>query len=386
MPDEERDDFSDDGNDAGHLIIPNAFVDTSMRRAKAVLERVSNTLLPGGSMLSPVKDVCDMLTTMSINLVRGGSALQDLMEEVAAEWEYKGIQTDSIDPCYFTDPGANNIKVRGPDYLKDRKKILAEDPVCRLSSANLLEVAPTFHIARYLPSIHESTAPFTFVLQIMVPGKTNISLTFGWSAAYDPIAAAEQEGIGTQSVPCSPAHRYADSAASDSFTGGDMLERRPSRSQPGTPSTRGSIDLRSCTPFDRCLSRFVAGEEDLEVDVKRRHNTFKLIPRIDKGSWMIRNAVGSTPVLLGKKLTTKYFRGPRYFEVDIDVGSSSTAAATVGMVQGALKGLCIDMAVVLEGHTQDELPEALVGSVRLNHLDLEKAAKLDLQTGIITRK
>ena len=44
--------------------------------------QVSNTLLPSGSMLSPVKDVCDMLTTMSINLVRGGSALQDLMEEV----------------------------------------------------------------------------------------------------------------------------------------------------------------------------------------------------------------------------------------------------------------------------------------------------------------
>ena len=42
---------------------------------------------------------------------------------MAAEWEYKGIQTDSIDPCYFTDPGANNIKVRGPDYLKDRKKV-----------------------------------------------------------------------------------------------------------------------------------------------------------------------------------------------------------------------------------------------------------------------
>ena len=78
----------------------------------------------------------------------------------------------------------------------------------------------------------------------MVPGKTNISLTFGWSAAYDPVAAAEQEGTGTQSVPCSPAHRYADSAASDSFTGADMLERRPSRSQPGTSSPRGSIDVR----------------------------------------------------------------------------------------------------------------------------------------------
>ena len=49
-------------------------------------------------------------------------------------------------------------------------------------------------------------------------------------------------------------------------------------------------------------------EGDSEADDKRRHNTFKLIPKVTKGSWVIRNAVGSTPVLLGKKLTTKYFR------------------------------------------------------------------------------
>ena len=58
--------------------------------------------------------------------------------------------------------------------------------------------------------------------------------------------------------------------------------------------------------FDRVMARFMQG--DHEDDVKRRHNTFKLIPRVTKGSWVIRNAVGSTPVLLGKKLTTKYFR------------------------------------------------------------------------------
>ncbi len=61
---------------------------------------------------------------------------------MAAEWEYKGIQTDSIDPCYFTDPGANNIKVRGPDYLKDRKKVsslclrVADDVVQWVSRQN----------------------------------------------------------------------------------------------------------------------------------------------------------------------------------------------------------------------------------------------------------
>ena len=64
---------------------------------------------------------------------------------------------------------------------------------------------------------------------------------------------------------------------------------------------------------------------------------------------MIRQAVGqNNPVLLGNKLTTKYFTGPNYVEVDIDVGSSATAASVVGMVAGAVRGLVIDMAVVLQ--------------------------------------
>ena len=44
-------------------------------------------------------------------------------------------------------------------------------------------------------------------------------------------------------------------------------------------------------------------------------------------------------------------RGPRYIEVDVDVGSSKTAANVVGLVQGALKSLVIDIAVLLEGHS-----------------------------------
>jgi hypothetical protein len=42
---------------------------------------------------------------------------------------------------------------------------------------------------------------------------------------------------------------------------------------------------------------------------KRRHGAFKIIPRITEGSWVVKQAVGqNTPVLLGRKLTTKYFR------------------------------------------------------------------------------
>lgn len=35
---------------------------------------------------------------------------------------------------------------------------------------------------------------------------------------------------------------------------------------------------------------------------------------------------------------------------------------------------------------QEELPEGLVGTIRLEHLDLSKAAALDTETGTISRK
>ena len=35
---------------------------------------------------------------------------------------------------------------------------------------------------------------------------------------------------------------------------------------------------------------------------------------------------------------------------------------------------------------QDELPERLLGTCRLEHLDLSMAAHLDTETGVITRK
>ena len=47
---------------------------------------------------------------------------------------------------------------------------------------------------------------------------------------------------------------------------------------------------------------------DDEAKQKRRNSVFKVIPRIAEGSWMVRQAVGTTPALLGNKLTTKYFR------------------------------------------------------------------------------
>lgn len=97
-----------------------------------------------------------------------------------------------------------------------------------------------------------------------------------------------------------------------------------------------------------------------------------------KGSFIIKQSVGSTPVLLGKKLKQYYFKSSRYIEVDVDIGSSYTAATVVNMVSGVTKSVIVDMGIVLEGKTPQELPESLLGTVRLDHLDLSKAVYLDI--------
>ena len=57
-----------------------------------------------------------------------------------------------------------------------------------------------------------------------------------------------------------------------------------------------------------------------------RNERFKLIPSITVGPWVVKAAVGATPVLLGKKVVQRYFRGEDYMEIDIHVGSSLIAA------------------------------------------------------------
>lgn len=126
--------------------------------------------------------------------------------------------------------------------------------------------------------------------------------------------------------------------------------------------------------------RFVAGTD------ADRTNYFKLIPKVVQGSWIVKQAVGTTPVILGRKLTTTYHKGAleggrRYLEIDVDIGSSSAASSVVGLVQPATKSLVVDLAVLLEGTKQDELPEGLLGTVRMAQLDLATYKYLDMDSG-----
>jgi hypothetical protein len=70
----------------------------------------------------------------------------------------------------------------------------------------------------------------------------------------------------------------------------------------------------------------------LQGDNEERRSMFKMIPRVAEGSWVIKQSVGTTPVIIGRKLGTSFHITEKYVEVAVDVGSSSTAQYITGMV------------------------------------------------------
>jgi hypothetical protein len=103
--------------------------------------------------------------------------------------------------------------------------------------------------------------------------------------------------------------------------------------------------------------------EYCDGDDEFRNQRLKLIPGIPKGSFVARSVVGNRPAILGTKVDTSYYRGHRWFEVVIDLGSSSAATGVLSVVKGYASGLDIELAWLLESKTEEELPERMLGGV-----------------------
>ncbi|KAK2457681.1 hypothetical protein P8452_04438 [Trifolium repens] len=138
---------------------------------------------------------------------------------------------------------------------------------------------------------------------------------------------------------------------------------------PGSPMYNLALYYMLKTPLEDnlLLHSFVEGDDTY------RNSRFKLIPYISKGSWIVKQSVGKKACLVGQALEIHYFRGKNYLELDIDVGSSTVARGVASLVLGYLNNLVVEMAFLIQGNTQDELPEVLIGTCRLNHMDASKA-------------
>ena len=121
-----------------------------------------------------------------------------------------------------------------------------------------------------------------------------------------------------------------------------------------------TIDGSDGTPSSILCNKFFFGDSD-----DFRDKTFKLIPSIVEGNFLVRKAVGSTPAIMGTKLRQMYVRNERFCEVILDCGSSQVATGVIRLSLGYAKTLVVDMGFLFEGASEEVLPERIFGCVRM---------------------
>lgn len=243
---------------------------------------------------------------------------------------------------FWSCPGVGGLKIRGKTYLQDKIKIPAKPTVFDLHSSDLIDSDELlWHVGKSLPSVQLCDAPYAFILNLLFPNNPLQSLVTVWTCPIDPTEHTVDE----------------------------ILRQWNEEDMDGS--------LRA---FFTNFKEWVYG--DKPSDDARRSTKFKLIPRVAKGSWVVRQSVGTTPVLLGQKLNSKYFRGRTargcsYFEMDVDITSNTVANNVTKLVVNSITSLVVDLSPLIEGQSLDHLPERLIGSVRYDHLDLRTAATWD---------
>jgi len=154
-------------------------------------------------------------------------------------------------------------------------------------------------------------------------------------------------------------------------------------SSSATPSPPYEKDNPACftshaEPSDaavRLLHNFTLSEEGSEL--RQRFKAMTRLVNLDSAGLggatkRIVTMYNGTPFLI--RTCSVFWRGDTYFEVDVDVHRFSYAAR-VGLngVKERIKDVVFDFGFVIEGHSDFELPENMLGAVRLSKLDLSLA-------------
>mmetsp|Transcript_14619 Transcript_14619/g.19086 ORF Transcript_14619/g.19086 Transcript_14619/m.19086 type:complete len:447 (-) Transcript_14619:296-1636(-) len=136
----------------------------------------------------------------------------------------------------------------------------------------------------------------------------------------------------------------------------------------------------SFTPSEKVFAKWLKGNDDY------KNERLKLIPYVAEGPWVVRNMVTGRPAIIGKRLPVTYqsfaAENPAgalapLVQCTLDIGSSSaTAKRIVSVCRRYMSALTVDIGFVIQGDTADELPEQMLGSIRVHGVDPLKAPKL----------
>jgi len=123
-----------------------------------------------------------------------------------------------------------------------------------------------------------------------------------------------------------------------------------------------------------CWQRF------LEGDSQYRNSRFKIIPFVVEGPWIVKKAVGSKPIpaIIGNKLSCYWEdnREAKVVEFYSDLVSSVAATTVLSVVKGASNTVILDLAFLIEAQEEDELPERILGVIRVSKLNLSEVRHL----------
>jgi len=134
----------------------------------------------------------------------------------------------------------------------------------------------------------------------------------------------------------------------------------------------------SLSPHDKAIRDFLMGNDAF------KNSKLKLIPRIVEGNIIVQKLVGK-PVIIGNKLPVTYFYEPedpvngmsQFLEMDLDIGSSSKRAKRIiDVLRKYMKSVTVDIGFVVESDTEELLPERMLASARIHHLDPGESARL----------
>ncbi|CAJ1934250.1 unnamed protein product [Cylindrotheca closterium] len=225
----------------------------------------------------------------------------------------------------WSEPKASNFQVRGKNYILDGKKFPSKEAAFQLLAVDMVHSEGTIReglcghpnervqraIRREKETGVSQLPPFIFAVNLSIPGTQTYHLV-----SYYAVENMEE------------------------------IEHQK-------------------TPFGRIMNKFIFGDSD-----EFRNETFKLIPRIIEGNYIVRSAVGSKPSIIGKKIKQYYILGERYMEVVVDISSDSIAQRIVRLALGYSSKLVTDIMYVLEGKDEEELPERIFGGLQLRKIDL----------------
>lgn len=243
----------------------------------------------------------------------------------------EGAALGSVTNCWgLSDP--SDFRVRGPNYLQDRKKVPSEDflfPHCRGVELFLTDTCPE-NVGTHASLLGgELRKVPTLIINFRLPWGV-LLIYYEIPELYIPFIRASYE---------------SDFDASK------------------LPSTK------NMSPGQKATCRFFRN------DMATKNKTLKIVPVVVKGPWVVRHVVGGKPAIIGNKLPINYLydagndKQAMYLEIDMDIAASSAARGILSVARTYTNVLTLDLGFVVQSNEQDELPECMLVGCRLHGVD-----------------